>query len=423
MTGARAPRRVPRRLGGVVLSLAVGITLSACSPGAVPAPTTSHATTRTTATPTTGGGPPAKCLPTVEVGRGQPVAPSSLGNIDFLSASVGLALTAASIPCEVPGRGWYQQPQAVRLAVSTDGGLHWVTQGEPLPSGKTFSYLQFIAVSTSVAWALPNQGSLLFTTDGGTTWTPQVLSEATQRIVTVGSTLWALGCPSAKDGSLSCVDPVIQAAPLSGGLWRSVPVPQLSSNVAPLLEATSPSTAVLIAEPTSTPGGLWVTENGGGSWASKPLPAGPLGLCEQYPDFTSEPSGDWWLLCIGGAAAGSSTKALMRSTDDGSTWITISDVPSLVESHPPNSLTAAEPAALAAASPGRLWLATFNSLTQSVDGGVTWNTVKGVNTEGAWGAFDILSLDQAWFLAPGTGLWGTTDGTTWRALGAVNGPG
>ena len=422
MTRVRALRRVPRRLVGLAASLVVSVTLSACSPGAAPAPTTSHETTRTTATPTTGGGSPAKCLPTADVGRGQPVASSSLGNIDFLSASVGLALTAASIPCQVPGRGWFQQPQAVRLAVSTDGGLHWVTQGEPLPSGKNVAYLQFTDVSTSVAWALPNQGSLLLTTDGGTTWTPQPLAEPTQRIATVGRSLWALGCPPAKDGSLSCIDPVIQAAPLAGGPWRSFPVPQLSSNVAPLLAATSPSTAVLIAEPTSTPGGLWVTENAGASWTSEPLPTGPSGLCEQYPDFTSEPSGDWWLLCVGGAAAGSSTKALMRSTDDGRTWVTISDVPSLVEPHPPNSLTAAEPAALAAASPSRLWLAGFNFLTQSVDGGVTWTTVPGVNTGGTSGAFDILSLDHAWLLAAGAGLWGTTDGTTWHALGAVNGP-
>jgi len=74
----------------------------------------------------------------------------------------------------------------------------------------------------------------------------------------------------------------------------------------------------------------------------------------------------WWLLCLGSAAAGSSEKALLDTTDGGRIWTTASQVMSLTAPPRPGAIPLQEP--------------------------------------------------HAWLLAPGQGLWRTTDGRHWRAL-------
>ena len=46
---------------------------------------------------------------------------------------------------------------------------------------------------------------------------------------------------------------------------------------------------------------------------------------------------NWWLLCLGGAAAGASEKALLHTTDRGRTWTVISQVTSLTTPPPPGA--------------------------------------------------------------------------------------
>jgi hypothetical protein len=120
-------------------------------------------------------------------------------------------------------------------------------------------------------------------------------------------------------------------------------------------------------------------------------------------------------------AAGSSPKALFRSTDGGRTWTVAS---SLALSGParPGSLPGEDGATIAAASPDLLWIATLNSLSVSTDGGAFWSMIQ-VNPLGYPGQFDVLSGTAAWLLAPGAGLWQTTNGTTWQELGSSPPPG
>jgi photosystem II stability/assembly factor-like uncharacterized protein len=136
------------------------------------------------------------------------------------------------------------------------------------------------------------------------------------------------------------------------------------------------------------------------------------------PLFTAAGPRDWWLLCNGGAAAGSSTKALMRSVDAGQSWTVAASIPSLAAPVRPGSLARQDAAAIAAGSAGVLWLATPNTLTLSTDGGVTW-TQSAFNPQGTFGQFDVQSSTHAWLLAPNAGLWRTTDGTTWRPVGGT----
>jgi hypothetical protein len=131
--------------------------------------------------------------------------------------------------------------------------------------------------------------------------------------------------------------------------------------------------------------------------------------------FTAAAPRTWWILCLGGAAAGSSTKGLLRTTDNGRTWTTVSQVISLLTPEPPNStsISRAEPDALTAGSSTRLWLAYQNSLGESADGGTTWINVPDINPQGVAASFDVLSGTHAWLTVPGEGLWGTTDGIHW----------
>jgi photosystem II stability/assembly factor-like uncharacterized protein len=183
----------------------------------------------------------------------------------------------------------------------------------------------------------------------------------------------------------------------------------------------SPDVVVLLVSVHGdSPGAVVVTTDGGQHWLLRAPPLGPGDLCRSDVSVTATSPNDWFLLCNGWGAAGRSPKALMRTFNDGQTWTTVAAVTSLVGPKQPGSLTTAAPDFMASGSAGELWLAGFNTLTESTDGGVAWSTVPGVNEQGEGaGSFDVLSSSGAWLLAPGIGLWATTDGTTWRPIGAV----
>lgn len=64
--------------------------------------------------------------------------------------------------------------QPVLLAVSLDGGRHWVTRGQPLPgTGEPRGVEQVVATSVQHVWAVSDQGTLVDTVNGGRTWTAQ----------------------------------------------------------------------------------------------------------------------------------------------------------------------------------------------------------------------------------------------------------
>ncbi len=162
------------------------------------------------------------------------------------------------------------------------------------------------------------------------------------------------------------------------------------------------------------------TADGGALWSVRSAPAGPGHMCWQDSagSFAAAGPDDWWLLCNGAAAAGSSTKALMRSVDAGRAWTVTAAITSLSIPPQAGSLPYQDDAVIAAGTPRRLWIATPNTLSTSGDGGTVWSRVL-FNLGGYLGQFDVLSGTVAWLLAPGAGLWQTTDGMTWRAVGGT----
>jgi photosystem II stability/assembly factor-like uncharacterized protein len=224
---------------------------------------------------------------------------------------------------------------------------------------------------------------LAITRDGGSSWTVQPVPEPTAAPAVTRRTLWALGCPHLNNGRCR---PVLARKRL-------------------LVVATGGSDSQLR---------LAVSIDGGRRWRSS-SPRWSGRPCRGADVAAADPA-DWWVICIGSAAAGSSTKALLHTTDAGRTWSIASQVTSLTAPPQPGAISRAEPNALAAGSRTRLWLAGWNSMTESDDAGTNWTDVPGVNPEGAPAVFDVLSPNQAWLLAAGRGLWRTTDGRHWKEL-------
>jgi hypothetical protein len=363
----------------------------------------------------------ARCHGLVRLGAGVTVPPWRLGAIDFLSPRVGVALTAAQIPCRItagPGRGIDFPPQQVQLAVSGDGGRRWVTRGQVIPGGGANpGFEQVAATSARQAWALTDSGHLLESGNAGVTWTPQPLPAPVVDIAQAGAILWALSCPPSTQ--LSC-RPVVERLASPNGVWRRLPVPRLRSGPYHLLDALSARAAVfLVSHPGSARADLASTSDAGQHWVLRPAPRGRGHLCDIYTGITSTSPGNWWLICNGSGAGGSSPKALMATVNAGLTWHTIAAVTSILTTPKPGSLPYQEVLTIAAGTTGRLWVVTSNQLAQSTDGGATWALVPGPDPQGTPSMFDVFSPRRAWLLAAGSGLWGTSNGTTWHPIGAA----
>ena len=307
--------------------------------------------------------------------------------------------------------------------MSSDGGRRWVTRGQALPAGgPDAGREQVVAASPRRVWGLTGGGHVLETRDGGATWTPQPLPVPVLDIAGVGGTLWALACPRQTP---SWCRPVVERLASPRAAWQRVPVPPLRAGSYRLLDAVSARAAVfLVSQNGSARAELASTSDAGRRWAVRPAPRGPRvtrgrgHVCDIYAGITNAGPAQWWLMCNGSGAGGSSPKAFMATQDAGRSWRTIAVVPSILATPRPGSLPWQEVLAIVAGSASRLWLATANGMAQSTDGGVTWSPIRAVNPQGSQSSFDVFSPHRAWVLAPGAGLWGTGNGTRWHRIGA-----
>jgi len=368
-----------------VIAIVAGCLLAAgCGPGAAVSATANGAFAQGSARPATSSAAgssasaAARCGKLASLPAGAAVRAWRLGAIRFVSSDKGLALTAPRIECDVPlggGRGTdvYFQAQPVRLAATSDAGRHWVTRGTMLPAAPQSTALeQVAAVDGTRIWVVSGTGTLQVTGDSGATWA-----------------------------------------------WTATRPGSPASLVEPQLDVLSATAAVVVLQGTHP--ALASTVDGGARWTVRAAPAGPQNMCHGDGDsrlLTAAGLRDWWLLCTGGAAAGSSAKALTRSVDAGQTWTVAASVPNLAAPARPGSLARQDAVAIAAGSPEMLWLATPNTVTGSTDGGVTWSQSL-FNPQGTFGQFDVQFSTHAWLLAPDAGLWHTTDGTTWRPVGGT----
>jgi hypothetical protein len=369
---------------------------------------------------------PPRCARAAVLSDGVTVGAWRLGSVRFTSLTTAVALTAPGIPCDIPlgpGQGVEGEflAQQVRLAVTRDGGRRWVARGRALPSAVSETATeQVAAVFGGHVWALVGE-KLYEIGDDGSTWTAVPLPGRVASADAVGGRLWALLCP--RTGQIACRPQVYQMS-IPTGTWTREPLPVSSSSVDPQLAVSSARDAVVVtnlAVPNRNPV-LISTTDGGAHWTVLVVPPGPGHMCQELPvTFTAADAEDWWLRCTGAAGAGSTTAALLRSTDVGRTWTTMSAVTRLDRPVPERSRPiTAESYGIAAGSSRRVWLALDNGLAESADGGKAWALAAVAARGSAWTSFDVWSATRAWLLDPGSGLWQTTDGTTWRSIGGAH---
>ena len=167
------------------------------------------------------------CSGPARLAAGVSVAAWRLGAVRFVSPRYGVALTAPEIPClrsmgdmgtEVTSRA-----QPVRLAVTEDGGRHWVTRESVLPvTAQRAGGEQVAAVSGRDSWVFGSTaGELLVTRDGGAIWTVQPLPAPVVAAASAGGWLWALSCPPVSQAAVSqtACRPVVERMRLPDGAW------------------------------------------------------------------------------------------------------------------------------------------------------------------------------------------------------------
>lgn len=391
--------------------LLLAVVLTACTDSQAPA---SHAqptvTAAGTATSTVLAAPPPgpvsmRCGTTkATLTAGMTVAQWRLASLHFISPGAGVAVTAAQIYCH-SSANVVDQAQRVLLAVSTDAGSHWVTEGTALPAA---TVNQVAALSTRVVWALTSAGTLYATVNGGRTWTRQPFPGPVLTITQADGELTALIGRGSPDS------PGVDTLRLPGGSWRPVPLPPLDAKggTVPQLAFAGGGDFGLLIGPE-----LISSTDDGARWTTRSVPAATDGIC-RHPGLvlTATAPGELWVLCQDGQGMQKATQVLLRTEDDGRTWQVMSQI--LGPSSRPGALPFSGPTAISAFSPALLWSVGLNYTAYSSDAGQSWSVLNAINPGGSYPVtLDVLSPTDVWLLAPGTGMWRTTDGLHWAQLG------
>jgi hypothetical protein len=375
---------------------------------------------------------------------GTPVPTTALLNVVFVDAQSGFALAG-------------HRGEAV-LAETTDGGSTWQVRNDQLPSGygQSAGYpgqFEFTGLDGYLWGGAPTADGaapLWVTSDGGVSWHQAPIGPVVYDVSAIGENVWALAsacnaAPSSSASAAPCalvleqsVDGGASWSAVSGsGLIDLVAAPQGSQHIelaritlgrAYVLTATS-------ASPVSDPNSdfrLVYTGDGGETWSTRPVPcAGPFGL---GAEIAASGTDDLWFLCGSQASGGDQSKELYRSSDGGFTWTLSASATGLGTPSPPASDPNTLPLGgyiapfsighknLAVLSPTTAWLyPTRSSLLKTTSGGRSWSTVPDLVAAGfgagSPGNVTFISATQGWICAYGVGLWRTSDGVHWSALG------
>jgi len=375
---------------------------------------------------------------------GTPVPTTALLNVVFVDAQVGFALAG-------------HRGEAV-LAESTDGGSTWQVRNDRLPSGygQNAGYpgqFEFVG-SDGYLWGgaptADGAAPLWVTRDGGISWHEAAIGPAVYDVSAIGQNVWALtsACKadSAANAAASPCALVLEQSVDGGASWSAVSgsgltaltnAPQSAQHVE-LARITLSRAYVLtdtadqLASDPNSGFGLVYTGDAGQTWSTRPVPCtGAFGL---GAEIAASGTDDLWFLCGGQASGGDQSKELYRSSDGGLTWALNASAAGLGTPSPPASDPNTLPLSgyiapfsighknLAVLSPSTAWLyPTRSSLLKTVSGGRSWSPVPDLVAAGfgagSPGNVTFISATQGWICAYGVGLWHTSDGVHWSALG------
>jgi hypothetical protein len=374
---------------------------------------------------------------------GTPVPTTALLNVVFVDAQSGFALAG-------------HRGEAV-LAETTDGGSTWEVRNDRLPSGygQSAGYpgqFEFTGSDGYLWGGAPTADGavpLWVTSDGGTSWHEASIGPVVYDVSAIGENVWALtsACTTASGSSTTVPCALVLEESLDGGAsWSAAS----GAGLADLTEVAQGTPRVELARITldrayvltaasdqpasgaSAGFGLVYTADGGQTWSIRPVPcAAPFGL---GAEVAASGTDDLWFLCGSQASGGDQSKELYRSSDGGFTWALTAVATGLGAPSPaapaPGTLPLGGYVApfsighknLAVLSPTTAWLyPTRSSLLITVSGGRSWATVPDLVAAGfgagSPGNVTFISATQGWICAYGVGLWHTSDGVHWSALG------
>jgi hypothetical protein len=366
------------------------------------------------------------CGKPISLSPGIVVPPADLVAVTFVGPEGGFGVTASQLACRTKkGESEATRAFPVRLVETADGGHTWKVIGKTAPPGVVAAQPGKAAVASASpqrGWISAN-GHLDETVDGGHRWTALHLGRAL--VVTVaraGNVIFAV-----------TADPwLLWRLDLPSGTWTrgaAIPSAGVPAYVTTLFALTAlgpePNEAVVAtANYADVPPEIAVTRNGGASWrvsadpCTQPTWVGVAALAEAA-------DGTIAVLCAGGSAASSGTRGFYVSTNSGATWGLRAADTNLSEPNRSGIPLQDFGDVLAAASADHFFLAVADGFAASDDGGRQWSGVpvggvsgrEGFDLDGAGGEgeFTVLNSSELWLLAPGVGLFRTTDGRTWRA--------
>jgi len=369
----------------VALAAVVSLALMSCSSSARPSASSSHPSSS------------AAIISRVSVGcEGRLVSPAILAAITFLTDSDGIGLVIQS------GLGGF----GPRLVVTTDGGRTWHVTGARLPleshvSGSATTGPTLFFPMRRTGWVYV-AGELLHTVDSGATWSVARFCAPVEGVSGLGRSILVVVAPCPATPHRYQVE-----SATSSSRWHVVT--SLHSAIHgeyPALVVRVDAT-VLIDLNYGSVGDLSLTRDGGRTWRSVDACGAsgfPIWLNLQRPQV-------FWLVCEAPPIT-VENYSVLRS-EDGVDWQSVATSFSLGRGFtvllPGGSFVA-----LAGESDGKLWLATQSHIYESRNRGKQWN-VASPNLNGVVsGPFVFADPRHGWVLAPGAGLWQTTDGRTWR---------
>jgi hypothetical protein len=342
---------------------------------------------------------------------------------------------------------WTQQRAnaagAIRLAVSVDGGRSWRSFGTALPRAGSALPPPAMAFASRARGAVEVAGWVYRTSDGGQHWQLASFSygqQVTGLSIDDGS-IWAVGmhCPpggGAKDQCAVGVEKVVfPDLPTPAWVSSHLGVVEARFGTEPLLLRGGSGVGMVTGVGDRPDNNTFVTTDSMRDWGAAGAPCSvktPVHLKHHRtvevswvgPAAVAAGSGphpNWWVLCAGGAAAGTATKGLEIARYDreafslgGVTWSQIAAFPSISPYRNPNNLPTGDAGELYALSNTTLLQTDQNFLSVSTNSGRSWRRVTGLNFQGDGSRvmFTGGRGEPLWLLAPRVGLWRSADGTS-----------
>jgi len=365
--------------------------------------------------------PRVTCEKAPRLGRGSAVPGGDLQTVDFMSATVGVGLTASAMACTSPKGQTRTVPWPVRLALSTDAGHTWAIEGalgppgsrpgtwpappgqSPMPTNGFASPAVLAFTSPRVGWAEVD-GVLSRTADGGLSWQRANLGAPVAALADAGGSIlavtwgtWQLWRADSVSAAWQLVSAIPVAAKTTAAYIALGPGPEEA-----LVGTSRYGDAPLV---------LAETDNAGKRWARVADPCAVHAWLAATA-LAESPGGTMAVLCLGGAAAGSADHGFYVSGDRGLSWserAAVTDLANIGHSGLPLQDTAE---VLAAPTAERFYIETENEFSVSVDGGRHWRPVSGVGHGNGLFGIDFVGPGDGWAFAGGS-LLATPDGLDW----------